>query len=116
MNGLTGGIPITVPSINGKCLQGKPIRTSSTGLFGNKKKVTKCLIGTGSQVADYLSKAAGSLAGMAGEVLDRSAVPGALQSSEAPLEVAAGQVAAVPAGGLATDPVPVSTPATPASP
>lgn len=71
MNGITGGIPITVPSVNGQCLQGKPIRTSTTGLLGDKKRVTKCLVGTGSQVADYLSKAAGSLAGMAGEVLER---------------------------------------------
>jgi hypothetical protein len=75
VNGLTGGIPITVPSVSGKCLQGKPIRTTSTGLFGSKKRVTKCLVGTGSQVADYLSKAAGSLAGMAGEVLNKPAAP-----------------------------------------
>ena len=83
VNGITGGIPITVPSVNGRCLQGKPIRSTTTGLLGDKKRVTKCLIGTGSQVADYLSKAAGSLAGMAGEVLDRPKGPGPVPRADA---------------------------------
>lgn len=109
VNGLTGGIPITVPSVNGKCIQGKPIRSTSTGLFGSKKRVTKCLIGTGSQVADYLSKAAGSLAGMAGEVLEKPATPAPVVGSEtvqAGTAVGAGdspEPAVAPVAGQTTD-------------
>lgn len=66
--GCSVGVRWQVPSLNGQCLNGKPVRP-----LKSNKRLVMCLVGTGAQVTDYLTNAADLLAGMAGKVLDNPA-------------------------------------------